>query len=981
MKVIKSILAMVTALAILCGGGCNLHRLTGAAIAETKMEEVEAMAQNETWLNHDLLEAVQVQYLDGNLFSQDNAGNLIGVLLTRDGVPYAGGGSVSANVIRADGTTVAVVGALSGNAATVVLPQAAYAVPGVVSIVVKLTVSGEVTTIAAVVANVYQSSTDSAIDPGTIIPSVQTLIAAIDAAVASIPADYSSLWTSLAPAFSTSVNYTAGQYVTYNGAVYRFTVDHPAGAWNSAHVVATNLGSDLSSLKSALDNDILAIDTNVQTVIPLWEQGSISGTGEETTSSTRIRSKFILVKNYETITITPASGYMVAVNAYGRDYAFDSEAYSWKTSAFSITSPSYYFIRLVVAYTNSSSILPSAGNTGVSISVKSRFSVLADEVQGIENDISSYRGTEIKQMRDAILQKSFTLTKGDTSGYYDGTEVVSSSVYTCIHITEKTAKLSFEILQATASQAYVYYEDGTLTECKIAGTYDIDTKKATDIWINFFGSTYCAGFNIVSITPVDKIEANNMINDKIRTDYVFLTQGEKRGYYNGSTIVDSSVFKCIHIMNPVGYSKLEFTILQASASSVYVYYKDGTVGEYRMAGIYCVDLTDATDIWLNFYGVAYCRGYAFTTVEREIKQDADLAVNDKITITEGNLFGYYNGSTIADSSAFKSLHITDVSKYDYLEFTILQAAASMVYVVRKNGNVTEIRVEGTYAINLSDVSSLWLNFYGSAYCEGFTFTKRGTKKIITVGSTGCDYTNIVRACKENNHNAIFKLAGETFNVEAQYKEVYGNDYFVNYTNMYTSDPMDRGIYLGLGCEMIGTPKTVLDFSSYTGAKDEVIHQFSIVATSSDNVVKSIHFKSNGNCRYHIHDDIYVALGTTNTFENLIFEGTTVALSNPYYGAGMGIENTQILKNCYFMQSGQRAIGNHNNSSAGKNLFIIEDCYCNGPVFLFHYGASTEKSLCLVHGNAFTSLEIRYVDQETYPNENLEVVAWNNTIIQ
>lgn len=213
------------------------------------------MAQNETWLNHDLLDAVKVQYLDGNLFSQDNAGNLIGVNLTRDGVDYSGGGSVSANVIRADGGTVAVVGALSGNVATVVLPQAAYAVPGVVSIVVKLTVSGQVTTIAAVVANVYQSSTDSAIDPGTIIPSVQTLIAAIDAAIASIPADYSALWTSLAPAFSTSTNYTAGQYVTYNGAVYKFTTDHPAGAWNSAHVTATNIGSELSSLKSAFIND------------------------------------------------------------------------------------------------------------------------------------------------------------------------------------------------------------------------------------------------------------------------------------------------------------------------------------------------------------------------------------------------------------------------------------------------------------------------------------------------------------------------------------------------------------------------------------------------------------------------------------------------------------------------------------------------------------------------------------------------------
>lgn len=240
------------------------------------------MAQNETWLNHDMLEAVRVQYLDGNLFSMDNAGNLIGVNLTRDGVDYSGGGSVSANVIRADGSTVSVVGALSGNVATVVLPQAAYAVPGVASIVVKLTVSGEVTTIAAVVANVYLSSTDSVVDPGTIIPSVQALISAIESSVASIPADYSALWASLAPAFSTSTNYTAGQYVTYNGALYRFTTNHSAGSWNSAHVTATNIGADVNDLKSAI--------TPLSFADVTWRNGSILSVG----NSNAITMKYVL---------------------------------------------------------------------------------------------------------------------------------------------------------------------------------------------------------------------------------------------------------------------------------------------------------------------------------------------------------------------------------------------------------------------------------------------------------------------------------------------------------------------------------------------------------------------------------------------------------------------------------------------------------------------------------------------------------------
>lgn len=202
------------------------------------------MARIETWFDQDLNDTVKVRYIDGNLFSQDNAGNMIGVRLSRNGVPYSGGGTVAANVIRPDGTTVAVAGALSGNVATVVLPQAAYAIIGAVTIIVKLTVSGAVTTISASIANVYRSSTDDVVDPGTIIPTIETLIAEIEAAVASIPADYSSLWTSLAPAFSSSASYLPGHYATYNGALYRFIANH-SGTWDSGDVVGVSVGGEI----------------------------------------------------------------------------------------------------------------------------------------------------------------------------------------------------------------------------------------------------------------------------------------------------------------------------------------------------------------------------------------------------------------------------------------------------------------------------------------------------------------------------------------------------------------------------------------------------------------------------------------------------------------------------------------------------------------------------------------------------------------
>lgn len=151
------------------------------------------MAQIQTWYKQDLTQPVHVHHLQGNVFSQDNQGNIIGVEVFDDGVPASLSGSVSANIVRSDGGTVAVAGTLSGNKMSVVLPSSAYAVPGIISIVLKLTTGAVVVSMLAVVAVVYASSTDTPIDPGTIIPSIETLIAQIQEAVATIPSDYSSL--------------------------------------------------------------------------------------------------------------------------------------------------------------------------------------------------------------------------------------------------------------------------------------------------------------------------------------------------------------------------------------------------------------------------------------------------------------------------------------------------------------------------------------------------------------------------------------------------------------------------------------------------------------------------------------------------------------------------------------------------------------------------------------------------------------------
>lgn len=250
-------------------------------------------------LSCELQEAVKVQYLKGNLFSQDVQANKISVAVYDGGSPASISGTVTANIIREDGGTVtATGGTISGNVVSITLPAAAYIVPGLVSIVIKVTASSVTTTIAAVVVNVYQSSTETAIDPGTIIPSVTALVAQIEAAVASIPADYSSLWTSLAPVFSSSASYTPGQYVTNGGVLYVCTTSH-TGSWNASHFSAVNVGGELSRVFGAINNGFYHI-------APV-SNGSFSSSGTYTTNSKRIRTDFIPVKIGDKIVIQNGS--------------------------------------------------------------------------------------------------------------------------------------------------------------------------------------------------------------------------------------------------------------------------------------------------------------------------------------------------------------------------------------------------------------------------------------------------------------------------------------------------------------------------------------------------------------------------------------------------------------------------------------------------------------------------------------------------
>lgn len=243
----------------------------------------------------------EARRVDIGVIYQGNAyANRIGAVVTDNGVPVNISGQFYGTFINSNNQTIPLVGGVvSGNIIYCDLAPECYAVEGAATISIGFLAGS--TRITVLSAHGYVSLTDSgsAIDPGSIIPSVAELIADIEEAREGIPAGYSALLESIAPLYTgLSFPVAAGQFCWYNGALYRAIVDIPsAESWTAAHWEAASMGNDLAaridSLEGALGNTAHKHTASDYT----WEIGkNISASGDETSAAGFARSGFIPVQ-------------------------------------------------------------------------------------------------------------------------------------------------------------------------------------------------------------------------------------------------------------------------------------------------------------------------------------------------------------------------------------------------------------------------------------------------------------------------------------------------------------------------------------------------------------------------------------------------------------------------------------------------------------------------------------------------------------
>ena len=175
-----------------------------------------------------------VDILPGFLFTGEKSAHVFVILCRRGGqmVPLPAGSTVSGEFLNDAGQTVALTGQVVDGAAALTLSPSCYAVKGKFRLTIYHT-EGDVTgAIYSGEGKISASGSDVAIDPGTVIASVAALMAQIDAARNSVPAEYTYIQGAIAPQFSPLVPCEQNALYWHDGKLYYALTDH-TGAWDA----------------------------------------------------------------------------------------------------------------------------------------------------------------------------------------------------------------------------------------------------------------------------------------------------------------------------------------------------------------------------------------------------------------------------------------------------------------------------------------------------------------------------------------------------------------------------------------------------------------------------------------------------------------------------------------------------------------------------------------------------------------------------
>lgn len=528
------------------------------------------MARIETWLDCDLKKIIRVHEIKGNVFTQDHLGNLIGVRVYDDGEPVTLAGSVNGYCILADGSTVPVDGDrdTSGNRAWIILPQSAYAVPGTIRITIKLTETDgddvdHIVTLASLVGTVTRSKTDNMVTPSSQV--ITDWSQEISAEMQEVSDAAAAAAGNFAAAYSTTKTYSVGEYVTYNGALYRCTTAvTTAGSWssNSAKFAAVKMGNDVADLKSAFGDVTDELDMTNYLVGMAYSTGKLQSDGTVDSAYTAlVTTDFIPVialrKYIFGRKVSPDGQYAIYACIYDSSKNFITNGYSESagTTIFSIADGTAY-IRISIAST-----VPAK---------EPYFKLYQSKIKQLDNMQDELIRKLQKDRFNSLTARSanlFIYKRADKKGYYSNSgnwvsnsglrgmyiEIQPNTSYTISGDTTWNAVLDGNMkwvashneksspytLNSGANGYFLYVSTATANVKKIKVNAGDTAITITDGYEIPIMANKCLQYGDVSPSATDFMQAgSNLINKRLFVDghYYSYTRGTKTNDAGYSTI-------------------------------------------------------------------------------------------------------------------------------------------------------------------------------------------------------------------------------------------------------------------------------------------------------------------------------------------------------------------------------------------------------------------------------------------------------------
>ena len=248
-------------------------------------------------------------FLNHSIGMNDSDGDFFGVRVFKSGVP------VDLTNVSVQGHFNPPVGApiflnagnyISGNVATVRLPQACYNYEGPFSLAIKLVTVNETVTVRIVDGMVDNTYVEGSVAPTGTVPTYQEVLAEYDQMVAATETANAAAQTAIntantaaancaaivAAPYSNSATYAVGSYCTKDGKLYECTTAiTTAEEWTAGHWTETKVGPEVSDLKSATNFNDYGIE---ETFTSTYTRSASIKAEDGTNGTTGFRTTYIV---------------------------------------------------------------------------------------------------------------------------------------------------------------------------------------------------------------------------------------------------------------------------------------------------------------------------------------------------------------------------------------------------------------------------------------------------------------------------------------------------------------------------------------------------------------------------------------------------------------------------------------------------------------------------------------------------------------